>query len=143
MSKGSLDRVLEVAVKRIAERFRVDLIILHGSYAKGTYIEDYSDVDLIVVSEDFKDIHPGIRISILAELLAGLEKPVEAIAYTKEELIREINQINPLILDALEYGKPILKTELYEEALEEFNKLKKKHGLEPMGKGWKWRELNK
>lgn len=135
-----LGRVLVEAVERIAGRFRADLIMLHGSYARGDYIEEYSDLDLLVVSEDFRNINPGCRMSILADLLAGLERPVEALAYTREELIREINQFNPLVLDALEYGRPLHKTDFYEEALEEFKKLKEKYGLMPIRKGWKWNQ---
>ncbi|MCX8162364.1 MAG: nucleotidyltransferase domain-containing protein [Candidatus Bathyarchaeota archaeon] len=124
MLGGSLEKVLAEAIRRVTGRFKTDLMILHGSYAKGTYIEGYSDVDILVVSDDFKEVDPLARIGILADLLAGLDKPVEALAYTRDEFLREIRSFNPLVLDALEYGIPLIKTVFYDEALKEFGKLK-------------------
>jgi len=135
-----LEEILDSILKIITGRFKVDLVLLHGSYAKGTYIEDLSDIDLVVVSDDFEGVPIGERLSILAELLAGLEKPVEAIAYTKREFIENMRSFNPLILDALEYGIPLFKTDFYDYALKEFRSLKEKHGLKPIKDGWEWME---
>lgn len=81
-------KVLDKTLEKIVSKFKVDLVLLHGSYAKGTYIEEYSDVDIIVVSDDFEGVPIGERLAILAELLAGMEKTVEAIAYTRKEFIK-------------------------------------------------------
>ncbi|MCS7113535.1 MAG: nucleotidyltransferase domain-containing protein [Nitrososphaerota archaeon] len=86
MLGGSLEKVLAEAIRRVTGRFKTDLMIPHGSYAKGTYIEGYSDVDILIVSDDFKGVDPLARIGILADLLAGLDKPVEALAYTILEM---------------------------------------------------------
>ncbi len=77
---------------------------------KSTYIEEFSDVDIIVVSDDFEGVSVGERLAILAELSAGMEKVVEVIAYTRREFIKHMRDSNPLVLDALEYGIPIFKT---------------------------------
>lgn len=138
MLERSLEKVLAEAVRRITSKFKADLIILHGSYAKGTYIEEYSDVDLIVVSDDFNGINLFARLSILADLLAGLDKPVEALAYTRGEFLKEMRRFNPLVLDALEYGRPLIKTEFYDKALKEFRGLKRTYRLKPSRKGWDW-----
>lgn len=42
-------------IERISKYYRIDAIILFGSYAKGTENED-SDIDIAVISSDFKDI---------------------------------------------------------------------------------------
>ncbi len=138
MSKKTLKRVLNKVLEKVSSRFKVDLILLHGSYAKDTYIEEFSDVDIVIVSDDFEGIPIGMRFTILAELLAGMEKTVEAVAYTRKEFIKHMQNFNPLVLDALEYGTPIFKTEFYEEVLEEFRRLKEKYKLKPLKKGWAW-----
>ncbi|MEM2739478.1 MAG: nucleotidyltransferase domain-containing protein [Candidatus Bathyarchaeia archaeon] len=140
MLGGSLEKVLAEAIRRVTGRFKTDLIILHGSYAKGTYIEGYSDVDLVIVSDDFKGINPLARISILADLLAGLDKPVEALAYTRDEFLREMHSFNPLVLDALEYGRVLIKTGFYDEVLKEFRRLEGVYRLKPSRGGWDWEE---
>ena len=140
MWREKLGRVLKKALKMLTSSFKVDLVILHGSYAKGTYIEGLSDVDLLVVSDDFDGIPVGERFSLLAELLSGMEKPVEAVAYTRREFLEQMRNFNPLVLDALEYGVPLLKTEFYDEALKAFEDLKRRHKLRPIEGGWAWSE---
>ena len=41
-------------IKEISKYYRIDLVILFGSYAKGTNHED-SDIDIAVVSSDIKN----------------------------------------------------------------------------------------
>ena len=138
MSKNMLKKVLDKVLEKVASKFKIDLVLLHGSYAKGTYIEEFSDVDIIVVSDDFEGVPVGERLAILAELLAGMEKTVEAIAYTKREFIKHMRDFNPLVLDALEYGIPVFKTDFYQEVLKEFKRLKERYKLKPLKKGWAW-----
>lgn len=42
-------------IKKISRYYKIDEIILFGSYAKGTENED-SDIDIAVISNDFDDI---------------------------------------------------------------------------------------
>ena len=138
MPKNTLESVLREALKRITRSFRVDLVLLHGSYAKGTYIDEFSDVDLLIVSDDFEGMPIGERFSMLAELLSGMEKAVEAFAYTRREFLENMRNFNPLVLDALEYGVPLLKSKFYDEALKEFKRLKEIYKLKPLKRGWTW-----
>ena len=137
---GTLGRVLGEALKRLRGRFRLGMVLLHGSYAKGTYVEGVSDVDLLVVSDDFEGVPVGRRLSELAELLAGLELPVEAIGLTSRELFEALREFNPLVLDALEYGKLVYGEELYRRALRELEDLKRRYKLRPIKGGWAWTE---
>jgi hypothetical protein len=61
-------------------------IILYGSYAKGNPRED-SDIDLIVISDDFKDMNLRERLEILG-IAAGrvFEPTIEALGYTSKEI---------------------------------------------------------
>ena len=46
---------IEKFIKEIKKKYNVEAIILFGSYAKGTENED-SDIDIAIISSDFKDI---------------------------------------------------------------------------------------
>ena len=61
-------------------------IILYGSYKDGNPRED-SDIDLIVISENFKEMNLRERLEILG-LAAGkiFFNPIEALGYTEEEV---------------------------------------------------------
>ncbi len=81
-------------IKAIIERYKEELkklgiraqrVILYGSYAKGSPRED-SDVDLLVISEDFKNICLRERLEILGLAAGRVFEPIEAIGYTEEEL---------------------------------------------------------
>ena len=81
------------AVLEVISRFEAELaeigvrperIVLYGSYAKGTQREG-SDIDLVVVSEDFADKDHWERIKLLSEAIYRLWEHIEAIAMTPEE----------------------------------------------------------
>lgn len=46
---------IEKYIERISQYYKIEAIILFGSYAKGTENED-SDIDIAVISSDFKNI---------------------------------------------------------------------------------------
>jgi predicted nucleotidyltransferase len=81
------------SVLRIVSDFRKALetqsvkpqkIILFGSHSTGTQRED-SDIDLVVISEDFSGKSYWERIDILSAAIFTVFKPIEAIAMTPEE----------------------------------------------------------
>ncbi|MDY7010049.1 MAG: nucleotidyltransferase domain-containing protein [Planctomycetota bacterium] len=59
-------------------------IVLFGSYATGNYREG-SDIDLVVVSEDFNGKGYWERIELLSAAICDLWEPIEAVAMTPEE----------------------------------------------------------
>ncbi len=59
-------------------------IILHGSYATDSYGKE-SDIDIVVVSNDFVDKSYWERIDILADVIYDIFEPIEAIAVTEKE----------------------------------------------------------
>ncbi len=82
----------EIAI--IIEKYKVELrklgitprkIILYGSFASGHPRED-SDIDLIVISEDFKNMNFRERLEILGLAAGRVFEPIEAIGYTEEEI---------------------------------------------------------
>lgn len=63
---------------------KVKRIILYGSYALGSPGED-SDIDLVVISDDFEKLDLWERLTLLGRAAAMLRKPIEALGYTEEE----------------------------------------------------------
>lgn len=59
MAKRTIDRTIMKSIKKYIEKiskyYKIDAIILFGSYAKGTETEE-SDIDIAVISNDFKNI---------------------------------------------------------------------------------------
>ncbi len=63
----------------------VERVILYGSYALGNQRED-SDIDLVVISKDFRKMNLRERLEVLGIAAARIMKPVEAKGYTPQEL---------------------------------------------------------
>jgi len=84
-------------IEGIIERFKQELgrlgikaekIILYGSYAKGTSREG-SDIDLIVISDDFRNLNLRERLEILGLAAGRVFEPIEALGYTANEVESE------------------------------------------------------
>ena len=80
-------------IKGIIKRFESELIklnikpqkiILFGSYANGKPRED-SDIDIVVISEDFRNLNLRERLEILGLAAGRVLEPIEALGYTPEE----------------------------------------------------------
>ena len=81
------------AVIKIVERFRIILeknnikinkIILYGSFANNTNNND-SDIDLIVISDDFDSFNYWERIDLLSNAIYKIFEPIEAFSFTTNE----------------------------------------------------------
>jgi len=73
---------IEKYIKEISKYYKIDIIILFGSYAKGTNNED-SDIDIAVVSNDIKD-----RFDDMAKLMSltwGIDTRIEPHPIRTEE----------------------------------------------------------
>ena len=59
MVKRNIDREIMESINKyidkISKYYKIEAIILFGSYAKGTQNKD-SDIDIAIISSDFKDI---------------------------------------------------------------------------------------
>jgi len=67
---------------------RVKKIILYGSHALGKAGED-SDIDLLVVSDDFKGMDLWERLCLLGRARIGIKRPMEISGITEEEFKSE------------------------------------------------------
>ena len=85
MDKEAVIKVVNKFHKAIIARgISPSKIILYGSYASGIHQEG-SDIDLIVISEDFIGKDYWERIDILADVIYELFAPIEAVAMTQKE----------------------------------------------------------
>lgn len=67
-----------------SKNIRLEKVILFGSYAKGSQ-RDSSDIDVAVISSDFRGKSYWERIDILVDAIYEVFAPIEAVAFTPEE----------------------------------------------------------
>lgn len=85
MDKGAVLNVVSRFRDALEARgVRVEKIVLYGSYADGTYREG-SDIDLVVVSDDFAGRGYWERIDILSDGILEVFEPIQAVAMTTQE----------------------------------------------------------
>ena len=68
-----------------AKGIRIGKLVLFGSYATGQFHEG-SDIDLMVVSDDFEGKDYWERIDLLSSAIYEVFAPIEAVAMTHAEL---------------------------------------------------------
>jgi predicted nucleotidyltransferase len=108
MTRAELQVAVEDTVRRIAERFSPDRIILFGSYARGEASED-SDVDLLVLFSEVEN--PREQAAELYAVLSQSLLPQDIIVSTTERFERYKNVVNTIYWPAAREGKV-----LYERA---------------------------
>lgn len=85
MDKTEVLRVIERYRHALERRgIRVAKIVLFGSYSTGNWHKG-SDIDLVVVSEDFECREYWERIELLADALTDVFEPIQAVAKTRKE----------------------------------------------------------
>ncbi|OGL44804.1 MAG: hypothetical protein A2W05_00625 [Candidatus Schekmanbacteria bacterium RBG_16_38_10] len=67
---------------------KVKKIILYGSYVSGK-IKEESDIDLVVVSDSFRNMDLWERLCLLGQARMGIKIPIEIIGLDEEEFNEE------------------------------------------------------
>lgn len=88
----------------LAREFRVKRMILFGSRARGDFLHS-SDVDVLIVSDDFANVDFLERIRRVARLWEG-DLRLEPLCYTPEEFERKKKEIG-IVAVAAEEGQEI------------------------------------
>lgn len=85
MDKTAVLNIISHFAKALeAQHIRPQKIVLFGSHSTGTQRPD-SDIDLVVISEDFAGKDYWGRIDILSAAIFAVFQPIEAIAMTPQE----------------------------------------------------------
>jgi predicted nucleotidyltransferase len=103
--------IVDIVVRELRGTIDIEAVILHGSWARGGG-GDWSDVDLLVVTDSVKSMSVLNRLYISAEYR---RYGVDLLLYTFEELERMASKGNPLALSALIEGTPIVSSRRVEE----------------------------
>ena len=88
MMDAWVDRFVREAVPKIVREFDPSRIILFGSRAKGK-AKEASDIDVIVVSDRFKDVPFVKRMPMLLRLVR-FEKHIDFLCYTEDEFRKAV-----------------------------------------------------
>jgi predicted nucleotidyltransferase len=93
MDKRTVLKTIDNFKKKLEEKsIRVKKIVLYGSFATGKDTE-ISDIDLVVISDDFKGKSYWERIDLLSDAIYEVMKPIEAVAMTSEEWEKDDSMI--------------------------------------------------
>lgn len=92
---------IERLIKRLKKNIRLDRVILFGSRSRGDWLQD-SDVDLLLVSPDFKGVHFTKRAESILRLWDGKTRP-EPICLTPEEYQERKEKIT-IVREAARHG---------------------------------------
>jgi len=101
---NGVSAAVEEIVRRLAEGFSPERIILFGSHARGTGTPD-SDIDLLVIKKV-----KGSRRKLAVEMdraLIGVNAPVDLIVLTPEEVARQRDQVGTVVRPAMREGKVV------------------------------------
>lgn len=86
MDKAVIDLVKKLEDALQQQGIRVNRIILYGSHAGGK-AKEHSDIDVVVISDDFKGMNILERLETIGLALAKarIMEPIEPLGYTEEE----------------------------------------------------------
>ncbi len=107
-TEEGVQRIAKSYVHRLARNISIRRAILTGSWATGTFMED-SDVDIIVVSDDFAKMPLPERLQYLQREWKS-RIPLEAFGYTESEF-RNLSKRSTYVKDAIRHGMPLLREE--------------------------------
>ena len=78
------DEVIRRAIEYLLRKIRVDQAVLFGSHARGG-ADEWSDVDLAVISPDFARMRHNKIMDLLVEVALTVDPSVEIRAYTPKD----------------------------------------------------------
>jgi predicted nucleotidyltransferase len=104
MTKVLRQEELELISGKIAENFHPEKILLFGSYAKDS-ADKGSDVDLIVVSDDFKMLPFHLRNRMVKKLFQNRKYGLDVFVFSSEEYRKLSSLKGNIVSMALEEGR--------------------------------------
>lgn len=123
LEESSAREELFKAVQKLVKSFKVYVVILFGSRARGDY-KPWSDYDLLIIG-DFQEKYLD-RIAKILEVLSDVKILIEPHPYTLSEALEMLTKGNPTIIDALSEGVILYYTKEFETLSETYKELLKK-----------------
>ena len=77
--------IVSQTIERLRQRVRVHQVILFGSHARGE-ADEWSDVDLAVISPDFARMNHRKLMDLLVEVILAVDPSVEIRPYSPADL---------------------------------------------------------
>lgn len=84
MDKRKIKKSLKIFAQRAKKNLKAEKVILFGSFARGK-ANDYSDVDVVVLSNIFAKISQSERLDVLYPLTRGLSPDFHPFGFTSKE----------------------------------------------------------
>ncbi len=78
------EETIQIAARRLVEKFSPECIILFGSYARGT-ADEYSDVDFLVITDAAKKGNRHKMMTEMDQALWGLAIATDIVVITPDE----------------------------------------------------------
>ncbi len=107
-TEKTVQRITSEYIRRLNRQIKVKKAILTGSWANGSYLED-SDVDLVVVSDDFAKMPLPSRLVYLQKHWKS-RLPLEAFGYTTAEF-QDLAKKSSYVKDAVRHGIVIFNSD--------------------------------
>ena len=105
MGKKEIDlNKVERFLRRVSKKYRLKKAVVFGSSVRGEFGE-ISDIDLIIISDEFEGISP-LKRPVKLYLEWDLDYPVDFICYSTKEF-EELRKRPSLVREALKEGKVI------------------------------------
>jgi len=94
--------VLDEIVRKIVQAFQPERIILFGSHAYGTPVQD-SDVDLLVIMDT--KARPAERSARIAQVCRPRYLSMDILVRTPDEIVKRLKGFDPFLEEILTRGK--------------------------------------
>lgn len=101
MGKEADSRIADF-LQKVREKYNIDKAIFLGSRAKDEHLKD-SDYDIILVSDDFRDIFFSKRSALMYDFWQHWPIEIEPLCYTPEEFEAKKKQIG-IVSEAIKEG---------------------------------------
>jgi len=89
-------------LQKVRKKYNIDKAIFFGSRAKDEHLKD-SDYDIILVSDDFRDIFFSKRSALMYDFWQHWPIEIEPLCYTPEEFEAKKKQIG-IVSEAIKEG---------------------------------------
>lgn len=101
----SIQKIIQDYIIKLSQEISIHKVILFGSYAKGN-TNKYSDVDIAVFSDDFKDMSrvDGIHFLLLSAMDYDID--IEPQPFTMDEYEQPVGLVDEILRTGIELHLP-------------------------------------